>query len=95
MVIKFGIQHGANVGYLGLKTKDYQKSILYCEKAGYDSIFIWDHLNAPNTAEVPSCNVLLPIAALQTEKVKIGSCVCDSHRRHPAQIVLDSLTIQY
>lgn len=94
MVIKFGIQHGANVGYLGLITKDYQKSILYCEKAGYDSLFIWDHLNAPKTAEVPSCNVLLPIAALQTENVKIGSCVCDSHRRHPAQIALDSLTIQ-
>lgn len=40
MVIKFGIQHGANVGELGLKTPDYKKSIFYCEKAGYDSIFI-------------------------------------------------------
>lgn len=94
MVIKFGIQHGANVGHLGLITKEYQKSILYCEKEEYDSIFIWDHLNAPETAEVPSCNVLLPMVALQTEKIKIGSCVCDSHRRHPAQIALDSLTLQ-
>jgi phthiodiolone/phenolphthiodiolone dimycocerosates ketoreductase len=94
MGVKFGIQHGANIGELGLKTIDYQKSILYCEKAEYDSVFIWDHLNATNTKEVPSCNVLLPIAALQTENVKIGSCVCDSHRRHPAQIALDSLTLQ-
>jgi len=94
MVVKFGIQHGANVGHLGLKTNEYQKSILYCEKRGYDSVFIWDHLNAPETAEVPSCNVLLPMAALQTETLKIGSCVCDSYRRHAAQISLDSLTIQ-
>jgi len=49
MGVKFGIQHGANVGELGLKTTDYQKSILYCEKAEYDSIFIWDHLNATDT----------------------------------------------
>ncbi|MFX1461355.1 MAG: LLM class flavin-dependent oxidoreductase [Promethearchaeota archaeon] len=94
MDVKFGIQHGANVGTLRLKTKDYQKSIVYAEKAGYDSIFIWDHLNAAESKEVPSCNVLLPIAALETENVKIGSCVCDSHRRHPAQIALDSLTLQ-
>ena len=94
MVVKFGIQHGANVGHLGLKTNEYQKSILYCEKTGYDSVFIWDHLNSPETAEVPSCNVLLPMAALQTENLKIGSCVCDSYRRHAAQIALDSLTIQ-
>lgn len=94
MSIKFGIQHGANVGTLGLRTEDYQKSILYAEKEGYDSIFIWDHLNANDTKEIPSCNVLLPVAALETEKVRIGSCVCDSHRRHPAQIALDSLTIQ-
>ncbi|MFX1586863.1 MAG: LLM class flavin-dependent oxidoreductase, partial [Promethearchaeota archaeon] len=70
------------------------KSILYAERAGYESIFIWDHLNATETKEVPSCNVLLPIVALETKNVKIGSCVCDSHRRHPAQIALDSLTLQ-
>ncbi|MFX1353717.1 MAG: LLM class flavin-dependent oxidoreductase [Promethearchaeota archaeon] len=94
MDVKFGIQHGANVGTLGLKTKDYIKSIAFAEKMGYDSTFIWDHLNATDTKEVPSCNVLLPIAALETKNIKIGSCVCDSHRRHPAQIALDSLTLQ-
>ncbi|MFX1526189.1 MAG: LLM class flavin-dependent oxidoreductase [Promethearchaeota archaeon] len=94
MSIKFGIQHGANVGELELKTKDYIKSINYVEKAGYDSIFIWDHLNATNTKEVPSCSVLLTVTSLETEKVRIGSCVCDSYRRHPSQIALDSLTLQ-
>jgi len=95
MGVKFGIQHGANVGSLGLKTKEYLKSINYAEKAGYDSIFIWDHLNATETKEVPSCNVLLPIAAKETKNVKIGSCVSDPYRRHPAQIALDALTLQY
>lgn len=94
MVVKFGIQHGTNATYLGLKTEDYLKSILYCETVGYDSIFIMDHLNSsPSNSEVVSSNVLLPIAASKTEKLSIGSCVTDPHRRHPSQIALDALTI--
>ena len=96
MDIKFGFQHGTNAAYLGLKTKDYLKSIQYCEKNSYDSIFMMDHLNSsPANSEVVSSNVILPIAALQTKNVKIGSCVTDPHRRHPAQIALDALTIQH
>ncbi|MFX1377455.1 MAG: LLM class flavin-dependent oxidoreductase [Promethearchaeota archaeon] len=95
MGVKFGFQHGTNAAYLGLETKDYLKSILYCEKNGYDSIFMMDHLNSsPMNSEVVSSNVILPIAASQTENIKIGSCVTDPHRRHPAQIALDALTIQ-
>ena len=95
MAIKFGIQHGTNAAFLRLTTEDYLKSIQYCEKTGYDSIFIMDHLNSsPVQAEIPSCPILLCGAALKTEKVKIGSCVSDPHRRHPAQIALDALTLQ-
>jgi alkanesulfonate monooxygenase SsuD/methylene tetrahydromethanopterin reductase-like flavin-dependent oxidoreductase (luciferase family) len=93
--IKFGFQQGANAGLLGIKTDDYRKVFAYCEKEGYDSLFVWDHLNAsPATAIVPSCSVMLACAALETKKVKIGSCVTEPHRRHPAQIALDSLTLQ-
>ena len=95
MVVKFGFQHGTNYAALGLKTKDFLKSVQYCEKSGYDSIFMMDHLNSsPMYSEVVSSNAILPIAASQTEKVKIGSCVTDPHRRHPSQIALDALTIQ-
>ncbi|MFX0008495.1 MAG: LLM class flavin-dependent oxidoreductase [Promethearchaeota archaeon] len=95
MVVKFGFQHGTNAAYLGLKTKEYLKSIQYCEKSGYDSIFMMDHLNSsPMNSEVVSSNAILPIAASQTENLRIGSCVTDPHRRHPAQIALDALTIQ-
>jgi phthiodiolone/phenolphthiodiolone dimycocerosates ketoreductase len=95
MSVKFGFQHGTNAAFLGLKTKDYLKSIQYCEKHGFNSIFVMDHLNSnPMNSEVVSSNVILPIAASQTEKVKIGSCVTDPHRRHPSQIALDALTIQ-
>jgi phthiodiolone/phenolphthiodiolone dimycocerosates ketoreductase len=93
--VKFGFQHGTNAAYLGLKTKDYLKSIQYCEKNGYNSIFMMDHLNSsPSNSEVVSSNVILPVAASQTEKIRIGSCVTDPHRRHPSQIALDALTIQ-
>ena len=95
MEIKFGFQQGSNTGFSGMKTDDYRKAFNYCEKEGYDSLFVWDHLNAtPLTAPVPSCNVLLACAALETKKAKIGSCVSEPHRRHPAQIALDSLTLQ-
>ncbi len=95
MSVKFGFQHGSNAAYLGLKTKDYLKSIQYCEKNGYNSIFIMDHLNSsPPNSEVVSSNVILPVAASQTENIHIGSCVTDPHRRHPSQIALDALTIQ-
>lgn len=93
--VKFGYQHGTNAAFHKLKTEDYLKSIQYCDKAGYESTFIMDHLNSsPIQAEVPSCPILLSAAALNTQKVKIGSCVSDPHRRQPAQIALDSLTIQ-
>lgn len=95
MTIKFGINYGSNMAVLGVKTEDYLKSIQYCDKTNYDSIFIFDHLNtSPIEAEVPSCPILLSGAALKTENVKIGSCVSEPHRRHPAQIALDSLTLQ-
>ena len=88
--VKFGIQHGTSAAFLGLKAEDYLKSIEYCDKAGYDSVFIMDHLNSsPIQAEVPSCSILLSGAALKTEKVKIGYCVSDPHRRQHAQIELD------
>ena len=32
---------------------------------------------------------------MKTEKMKVGSCVTDPHRRHPSQIALDALTIQH
>ncbi|MFX0059189.1 MAG: LLM class flavin-dependent oxidoreductase [Candidatus Hodarchaeota archaeon] len=95
MSIKFGYQHGTNAAFLKLKTEDYLKSIQYCDKAGYESTFMMDHLNSsPLTAEIPSCPILLSAAALKTQNLKIGSCVTDPHRRQPAQIALDSLTLQ-
>jgi phthiodiolone/phenolphthiodiolone dimycocerosates ketoreductase len=94
MDVKFGFQHGSNATFLRLKTKDYLKSIQYCEKSGYNSVFMMDHLNSsPMNSEVVSSNVILPVAASLTEKVNIGSCVTDPHRRHPSQIALDALTI--
>ena len=93
--VKFGIEHGTNSSFILMKTETYLKSIKHIDNVGYDSVFIMDHLNhTPPRAEIPSCNVLLGWAAAETTNVKIGSCVTDPHRRHPAQIALDSLTMQ-
>ncbi|MFX1238418.1 MAG: LLM class flavin-dependent oxidoreductase [Promethearchaeota archaeon] len=95
MNVKFGVQHGTNIAFTRLKTKDYLKSIKYCEKEGYESVSVMDHLNSlPTNAEVVSCNIVLTVAASLTEKVRLSSMVSDPHSRHPSQIALDSLTLQ-
>ncbi|MFX0187623.1 MAG: LLM class flavin-dependent oxidoreductase [Candidatus Hodarchaeota archaeon] len=95
MDVKFGIEHGTNSSFILMKTDTYLKSIKYAESVGYDSVFIMDHLNhTPPRAEIPSCNVLLGWAAAETKNIEIGSSVTDPHRKHPAQIALDSLTMQ-
>jgi len=93
--VKFGIEHGTNCSFVQMKTDDYLKSIKHVDSLGYDSVFIMDHLNhTPPRAEIPSCNILLGAAAVETKNIKIGTSVTDPHRKHPAQIALDSLTMQ-
>ena len=93
--MKFAIEHGTNSAFTLMKTEDYLKSIKLVDNLGYDSVFIMDHLNhIPPRTEIPSSNALLGWAAAETKNVNIGCCVTDPHRRHPAQIALDSLTMQ-
>ncbi|MFX1575328.1 MAG: LLM class flavin-dependent oxidoreductase [Promethearchaeota archaeon] len=95
MDLKFGMELGTNSSMIMMKTETYMRTIKYIDKMGYDSLFLMDHLNhIPPRAEIPSCNVLLGWAAAETKNIDIGSSVTDPHRRHPAQIALDSLTIQ-
>ncbi len=54
------------------------------EKAGFDSIWVADHLLMIPTGIVPEAFTLLSAITMVTEKVQVGTCVSDPHRRHPA-----------
>lgn len=54
------------------------------EELGFDSIWVADHLLMLPTGIVPEAFTLLSAIAVQTEKVLLGTCVSDPHRRHPA-----------
>ena len=54
------------------------------EKAGFDSIWAADHLLMIPPGIVPDVWPILSSIATLTEKVQLGTCVSDPHRRHPA-----------
>jgi len=54
------------------------------EKAGFDSVWVADHLLMMPTGIVPNVWPVLSVIASQTEKVELGTCVSDPHRIHPA-----------
>ena len=54
------------------------------EKAGFDSVWAADHLLMIPPGIVPDVWPVLSSIASSTEKVQLGTCVSDPHRRHPA-----------
>jgi alkanesulfonate monooxygenase SsuD/methylene tetrahydromethanopterin reductase-like flavin-dependent oxidoreductase (luciferase family) len=54
------------------------------EKVGLDSVWVADHLLMIPMGIVPDAWALLSSIASLTEKVQLGTCVSDPHRRHPA-----------
>ncbi len=63
------------------------------ENSGFDSIWVPDHLLMIPPGIVPEAFSLLSSIATITKKVKLGTCVSDPHRRHPAVFAQESATI--
>ncbi len=54
------------------------------EEAGFDSIWAPDHLLFVPPGTVPEAWTILTAVAMVTKRVKLGTCVSDPHRNHPA-----------
>ncbi len=54
------------------------------EQAGFDSVWAADHLLMIPMGIVPDVWPILSVIAAQTERIELGTCVSDPHRRHPA-----------
>ncbi len=63
------------------------------EEAGFDSVWVGDHLlHFPNRT-VAEAWTILTTAALTTKRVLLGTCVTDPHRYHPAVLAQRLATI--
>lgn len=74
------------------------KHSLIAEKIGFDHIWLSDHvISLKSDAEFPDAWVILPVIGMETKRIKLGSGVSDSFRRHPVGLAhklatLDKLT---
>ncbi len=66
----------------------------FCEKYGFDSILIDDHLlYGTSDASAPEPFTTLTALALQTKRIRVGIAVTDLVRRHPAIVAQATATL--
>jgi alkanesulfonate monooxygenase SsuD/methylene tetrahydromethanopterin reductase-like flavin-dependent oxidoreductase (luciferase family) len=66
------------------------------EEAGWDGLFVWDHLigyNRDLVGEFAATNILLAAAALATERIRLGTQVTPVPRRRPRQLAREIATL--
>lgn len=63
------------------------------EEAGFDSIWVPDHLLFIPPGIVPEAWSMLAATAVSTEKAALGTCVSDPHRYHPAVLAQKVATV--
>jgi alkanesulfonate monooxygenase SsuD/methylene tetrahydromethanopterin reductase-like flavin-dependent oxidoreductase (luciferase family) len=66
------------------------------EEAGWDGLFVWDHLigyNRDLVGEFAATNILLTAAALATNRIRLGTQVTPVPRRRPRQLAREIATL--
>jgi len=65
------------------------------ENAGWDGLFIWDHLTLDRRAGIAVADpwVLLTAVALSTERIRFGTLVTPVARRRPAKLARETTTL--
>lgn len=88
----------------GIKAGFYLPNFGYCgdvgilselareaEKAGWDGVFLWDHLQVVEPAVDPW--IALTVMALATERIRLGTLVTPVPRRHIAKLAREISTL--
>jgi len=70
---------------------------LYLEEKGFDSVFMADHLVGIAVRRFDFLDAwnILSALAVKTKRVKLGSCVTDPHRKHPAVLAQTVTTLDH
>jgi len=70
---------------------------LYVEEKGFDSVFMADHLVGIAVRRFDFLDAwnILSALAVKTKRLKLGSCVTDPHRKHPAVLAQTVTTLDH
>lgn len=89
--MQFGLNL-ANFGWLG-NVQTQLDLALAAEAAGWDGVFIWDHLNFPGMRPHVDPWIALGVIASQTQRLTLGTAVTPVARRRPAKLAQEVLTL--
>jgi alkanesulfonate monooxygenase SsuD/methylene tetrahydromethanopterin reductase-like flavin-dependent oxidoreductase (luciferase family) len=63
------------------------------EAAGWDGLFVWDHIRWPWADEIVDVGAVLTSIALATERIRFGPMVTPLPRRRPAKVARETVTL--
>jgi len=63
------------------------------EEAGWDGLFLWDHILRPESNEILDTWVTLAAVATATERIRLGPLVTPIVRRRPLKLAREVLTV--
>ncbi|MQY05289.1 LLM class flavin-dependent oxidoreductase [Actinomadura macrotermitis] len=65
------------------------------EAAGFDGVFLWDHVVRPNQPDLPVCDAWIALAAIamRTERITIGTRITPLSRRRPQDVARQAVAI--
>jgi alkanesulfonate monooxygenase SsuD/methylene tetrahydromethanopterin reductase-like flavin-dependent oxidoreductase (luciferase family) len=68
---------------------------LEAEAAGWDGVFLWDHIAREEDAAIPATDPWIALAAIaaQTERVKLGMMVTPLSRRRPWKVARETVAV--
>lgn len=63
------------------------------EAAGWDGVFLWDHVDRPFPTEVADPWIALAAIACATERIRLGALVTPLARRRPWKVARETVTL--
>ncbi|NIV44346.1 LLM class flavin-dependent oxidoreductase [Candidatus Bathyarchaeota archaeon] len=95
----YGMKFGISVSNLGIYS-DFDKVIALArdaEEAGWDGIFLWDHILHKPRADLRVIDpwIMLAAIAVNTRRMKLGPMVTPLSRRRPWKVARESVSLDH
>ena len=89
------VEFGIYLPQLAIGFEDMVDRALECERLGYDSFWLYDHLYAPGMPQLPSFEAWTLATALlaRTTRLRVGHLVTCNNFRHPALLAKMATTV--
>src|SRR5215469_10125114 len=95
MAATAGIEFGIYLPQVALTFEEILGRALECERLGYDSLWLYDHLYTPGLPQAPSLEAWTLATALlaRTSRLRVGHLVACNNFRHPAVLAKMATTL--